>query len=190
LANLTRLSPVAELDDKKSPQRRVRHPNGVVERLPWGAYFKCVHPSGGVVRIPLHTGRANTAFDDPYRLDVMHRKPRKGFIPYGKCPPTLDQEIQEQHLPAELRGRIPCRTSTSGGPISDQHCCACIEDLIAFRKKEQAERMARVEIKTTTDRQLEAANMTAQAIKGVAEVVERMQSQQQPAPRGRGKADD
>jgi hypothetical protein len=48
--------------------------------------------------------------------------------------------------------------------------------------------MAKVEIKTTTDRQLEAANKTAEAIKGVAEIVERMQNQ--PPGRGRGKADD
>lgn len=167
---------IAVVDSEaKARTRRVKwKPDGVntvEERIPWGPYLKAVKPSGSVVRIPLATHRVNTERQNQYRVYMEDRKPRIGAIPYGRCPQTLPFEIQSEWLPASLRGRQPCRVSLKGGPINDDNCCACIEELITHRKAEQAKAMEKIEIRTNAQLQAEASVGLVGAMKELGAVV-------------------
>ena len=180
-------TPIADLGDQ--PARRqilTQLPTGdvVTERVPSGRFIKVVKPSGSVARVPVHNGRASRqGKDDPYKAWIEGRLLLTGSVPYGKCPQTLDHDITHgvlppkwyrgQHpvIPPHLRDRNPCRTAANGGPINQANCCACIEELIAYRKKWQAEQMQALEVKTEAMLQNEASRGIVGAVKDMADVV-------------------
>lgn len=173
--------PVADLNNEPA-RKMVTSPvmvDGKVEyrteRVPSGRFLKVVKPNGGVDRIPLHNGRANTAVDDPYKRDKETIKPLLGAVPYGQCPQTLSHEIRNGFLPPKawgynepiipefLKGRQACTVSVSGGPINAGNPCKCIEELIAYRKKWQGARMEIRERLTQSDLQSSIKSQAAAA---------------------------
>jgi hypothetical protein len=194
---------IAILDHTTTPQRRAKvmvngrpfrneHGKEVIERAPWQPFLKVVKLSGAVSRVPLSTHRAINERQDPYRAYMEFRKPRTGMIPYGACPQTMPPDVQA-FIPEELLGRQPCRAAANGKPISNENCCPCIEELITYRKAEQAREMSRIEQKTGAQLQAEAAVGLTTAVKDMAIVQTQMAqvvaSLSPPAPK-RGKASD
>lgn len=192
---------VSDLGDKPAVKQQVSrrtdfppgHPDAgrKTERVPSGLFVKVVKPSGAVDRVPINNTRTRSdeGYDDAYGRWLQAGLWKTGSVPYDKCLQTLPYEITHGYLPPKwyhgefpivpehLRGRIPCRTSAhvdENGqpfPISRAHCCACVEELIEYRKKWQAERAAASEVKTAEMLQAEASHGLVGAVKGLADVV-------------------
>lgn len=181
-------SPIADLGDQPAVRtNHVRNADGemVVERAPAGRFIKMVKPSGAVVRVPIHNGRASKLHpdNDAYTAWIKNVLMRTGSVPYDRCPQTLPYELTHANLnvkwyrgiypviPEHLRDKNPCRQGVNGGPINRSNPCACIEELIKYRKGKQSERMEKAEVKTQAMLQSEASKGLAAAVQGVAEVV-------------------
>lgn len=192
-------SPVADLGDQPAVRTTLtKRPDGsmVQERVPSGRFVKVVKPSGSVDRVPIHNGRASKmGSDDPYKAWIEATLWSSGSVPYGKCLQTLDHEITHGYLPTKwyrarvpvvpehLRDRNPCRVAANGGPINQANACACIEELILWRKQWQASQMEKAEVKSAALLQSEASKGLAEAVRGVAEVVRDLRDSNRQPPR-------
>lgn len=178
-------TPVADLTDQPAVRTSTAidaDGNIVVERAPWGRFTKWVHPSGAVVRIPSHNGRASAESDaDPYKLWKQDRLYQVGSIPYWKCLQLLPLEIMNGLLPPKwykgrypivpehLRNRPRCTTAKNGGSIGMGNACACVEELIEWRKNQQKVWMEDIEVRI--NRMNDKEHSLASAVRDMAAAV-------------------
>lgn len=141
---LSRNNRVADLSRWSPPKRIRRTPDGPVEeKLPPQITAKVVDPAGNVGFLPLTNGVSLRDRRDPYGVTLLAEKiagrPRMlkgtpgGFVPYGKCPQTIEEV--EPFLPRSIRGRPRCVVAADGHEIGDEHACACVEAIIAERQQ-------------------------------------------------------
>jgi hypothetical protein len=192
------------------PTRTVRTRNGgtTIEKFSSVAHVRMVDTDGNVLRLPVANG-PKLALNNPandYGRKIVAEKiggnPRSrkgtpgGWLPVGRCPQR--DEVTAERLPRSLRGRAPCVVAADGQPISEDHPCACIDQVIAERqeanRKRDAENEAR--LKPMIQRAAEdAAAAAAQQNTATLAILERMAALVEklgdnPAPRRKGKADE
>ena len=150
---------VVNLADWSPPVRFRRNPDGTVvrEKLPT-AYFltgnrtiKAVDRAGNVVVIPLFNGMSQNEPDNPYMMRLKFEKlHQQGFIPVDHCPANESWEVRKS-LPDAVKNRPPCSAASNGKPISREHYCGCIDELVRIRRAEQATKMESIEAAWQTE---------------------------------------
>jgi len=156
----------------KPPQQRRINDDGevVIEKLPTVASCKMVNPAGAVIYLPLQNGMGRPRPNDPYRLQIAAEKMAKGFVPYGNCPRSLGLA---HLLPKHLRDGSPCKLSADGHAVDDEHCCPCVEALIAARQGKQSAEMTSLEERqrSKADREIELRERQIGALTGAIETL-------------------
>jgi hypothetical protein len=107
-----------------------RHGEPAIEKLPTQRSMYMLNPTGHMVWVALHCGSGNRSPNDAFALQKLDEKQRKGFLPAGRCPQTLDVQL---HLPDGVRGRAACVQGAKGGPISTENPCSCLIETMDYR---------------------------------------------------------
>lgn len=132
-----------------------RHGDPATEKLPTQRSVYMLNPAGHGVWVALHCGSGNRSANDATSARIMAEKMSKGFLPFGRCPQTLDADVQ-RHLPQNLRGKEACRAGADGQPIGMDHPCKCIVETERIRtiahNKKMAEGEARFRDPATRER--------------------------------------
>lgn len=149
--------PVFDAVKYRKHARQIRV-NGEIrtEKRPIQQSAQAVDSSGNVVWLPLYTGPAQHAENDPYRLTTQYEKRRAGFVWLERCPQGDGYETQ-RHLPDSVRGRPLCREGHKGGPVSKDNPCECVLAVIRERQAANARKMGELEMagRTAEQRQQE-----------------------------------
>ena len=138
----------------------------VIEKLPTQRSRYMLNPAGHGVWMALHCGSGNRNPNDPIALRIYDEKTREGFLPFDRCPQTLEPDIAQRHLPPAVRSRAACGVGSDGkSQISNANPCKCLIETMGIRAKANSKLMAEVEKRYTSkddrerqqrDRQIEA----------------------------------
>jgi hypothetical protein len=120
-----------------------RHGEDAIEKMPTQRSRYMLNPAGHGVYVALHSGSGNRSPNDPMALRILDEKMRKGFLPFDRCPQTLEMT---KFIPAEVKGRPVCKVGADGQrPISQENPCPCLKEIEAIRTKTNDKKMAEAE---------------------------------------------
>lgn len=136
----------------KAPTRNVtdRHGEPAIEKLPTQRSRYMLNPAGHGVWVALHSGSGNRNPNDPQAIRILDEKMRKGFLPFDRCPQTMESVLQS-HLPEAVRGRAACSTGIDPSkPIGSSNPCKCLKETETFRTKLNDKKMAEIQARYTS----------------------------------------
>lgn len=138
----------------KPPTRTTVNADGetVLEKLPTQRSKYMLNPSGHGVWVALHCGSSLRNPNDPIAIRRYDEKSRRGFLPFDRCPQTMDPDIVQKHLPKAMRGRSACSSGSAdvNRPISNGNPCKCLVEVMELRRKANDKIMAEAEARLVT----------------------------------------